>query len=206
MLKQKPAPVPAPAIAPIPPVPPAPIASYADVAQKLLTSKDRNPNVFVEPPPAPVVKVMPPLPFACGVMDFGGGPTVMMAEKSGGVQHGYRIGEKIGPFKLLGVNRTDILFDWDGKPVQKKLTDLVDKNANAAAEKAASEVPKAAAAAVVAAAPPPPGEPRPGKSMGGEAKACQPGDNSPPGTVADGFKKVVTASPFGQACRWEPAK
>ena len=207
VLKKQAAPVPAPIIASIPKVLPAPPAVYADVAQKLLVSKDRNPNVFVEPPPPPPAPpVMPPLPFAYGVMDFGAGPSVMMSEKSGAQQHTYRIGDKIGPFKLLGVNRTDILFDWDGKPVQKKLSELVDKNANAAAERAAAEAPKQTAAA--AAPPPPPvvGDARPGKSMGGDAKACQPGDPSPSGTVADGFRKVISASPFGSVCRWEPTK
>ncbi len=206
VLKQKAAPVPAPVIAPIPAVPPAPPAVYADVAQKLLVSKDRNPNVFVEPPPPPPAPpVMPALPYAYGVMDFGAGPSVMLSEKSGGQQHTYRIGDKIGPFKLLGVNRTDILFDWNGKPVQRKLSELVDKNANAAAERAAAEAPKQAAAA----APPPPvlkGEAKPGAAMSGEVKGCQPGDNSPAGTIADGFKKVVSASPFGSVCRWEPVK
>jgi hypothetical protein len=207
VLKQKAAPVPAPVIAPIPAVPPAPPAVYADVAQKVLVSKDRNPNVFVEPPPPPPAPpVMPPLPFAYGVMDFGAGPSVMLAEKSGGQQHTYRIGDKVGPFKLLGVNRTDILFDWDGKPVQKKLSELVDRNANAAAERAAAEAPKQTAAAPPAAAPAVVGEAKPGKSMGGDAKACQPGDTAPAGTIADGFRKVVSASPFGQVCRWEPVK
>ncbi len=207
VLKQRATAVAAPVIAPIPPVPPVPIASYADVAQKLLVAKDRNPNVFIEPPPPPPAPpVMPPLPFVYGVMDFGAGPTVMMAEKSGGQQHGYRLGDKIGPFKLLSVNRTDVLFDWDGKPVQRKFSELVDKNANAAAELAAAQMPKTAAAATAPPPPPPRGEAKPGKEMGGEAKACQPGDTSPAGTIADGFKKVVTANPFGQACRWDPVK
>jgi len=208
VLKQKAAPVPAPVITPIPGVPPAPPAVYADVAQKLLVSKDRNPNVFVEPPPPPPAPpVMPPLPFAYGVMDFGAGPSVMLSEKSGGQQHTYRIGDKIGPFKLLGVNRTEILFDWNGKPVQRKLSELVDKNANAAAEREAREAPKQATAAPAAPPPPVVAEAKgPGKSMGGEAKACQPGDTTPAGTVVDGLRKVVSASPFGQVCRWEPVK
>jgi len=40
----------------------------------------------------------------------------------------------------------------------------------------------------------------------GENKGCQPGDNSPPGTVADGYKKVRVNSPFGSTCYWEPVK
>jgi hypothetical protein len=208
VLKRQPPPVPPLTIAPIPAVPPAAPGPYIDVAQKLLTARDRNPNIFIEPPkPPPPPPAMPALPFQYGYMDFGSGATVLLAEKAGGPQHGYHIGDKIGPFKLLGVNNTDILFEWEGKPVKKKLSDLVDKSAATAAASAANNASTAGAAA-----PPPPPKPqapaeaRPGTSMGGEAKACQPGDNSPAGTVADGFKKVVTASPFGQACRWEPAK
>ncbi|MEO8131609.1 MAG: hypothetical protein ABI822_31235, partial [Bryobacteraceae bacterium] len=115
--------------------------------------------------------------------------------------------DKIGPFKLLGVNRTDILFDWNGKPVQRKLSELVDKNANAAAERAAAEAPKQAPAAPAAPPPAVVAEAKgPGKSMGGDVKACQPGDTNPPGAIVDGLKKIVTASPFGQVCRWEPVK
>ena len=35
------------------------------------------------------------------------------------------------------------------------------------------------------------------------ARACKPGDNSPAGTVVDGYKKTVIPSPFGSMCRWE---
>ena len=133
VMKRKAPVAPAPVIAPIPSVQPASPAAYNEVAQKLLTARDRNPNIFIEPPPKVEEKPMPPLPFQYGVIDFGAGPTVMLAEKTGAAQHGYHIGDKIGPFKLLGVNRTDILFEWDGKPVQKKLSDLVDKTAATAA-------------------------------------------------------------------------
>ena len=52
-----------------------------------------------------------------------------------------------------------------------------------------------------------PGEPvkAPVLSQGG-VKPCVAGDNQPPGTVVAGYKKVVSQTPFGAACRWEPAK
>ena len=38
-------------------------------------------------------------------------------------------------------------------------------------------------------------------------KACNADDSSPAGTVVDGMKKVVSATPFGgTACRWEQTK
>jgi hypothetical protein len=50
---------------------------------------------------------------------------------------------------------------------------------------------------------PAPVEAKPSDTVIGEgSKACVPGDNSPAGTVADGYKKVIEATPFGNACRW----
>lgn len=206
LLKERVPTPPAPELSPIAPVQPVSAASYIDVANKVLLAKDRNPNVIVEVKPPPPPKVMPELPKQYGVIDFGQGPTVVLAEKPGEKQKGYRPGDKIGPFKLLAVNNTHILFEWEDKRVMKRLDELVDKSAATAAaapptQAAKPATPPAAAPTVVA-----PVAAAPGASMGGELKACLPGDNSPSGTVANGMKKVVTATPFGSQCRWEPVK
>jgi hypothetical protein len=44
---------------------------------------------------------------------------------------------------------------------------------------------------------------RPGDDVGLGYRSCAPGDNSPGGTIADGYRKVVTTSPFGVSCGWE---
>ena len=44
---------------------------------------------------------------------------------------------------------------------------------------------------------------RPGAETGTGIKGCQPGDNSPAGAVVDGYRKLVTETPFGKSCRWE---
>jgi hypothetical protein len=172
----------------------------------MLFAKDRNPNVVIEqkaPPPKPV---MPPLPFVYGVMDFGNGPRVIMAEKSGAKQAGYFRGDKIGEFKLLDVNNTDILFEWNGERIIKHLSDLADKTVQATtvAEAANAKPAAAAPAAPTVIAPVAAG---PGTvEMAEGVKACVAGDNSPAGTVVNGMKKVVTQSPFGSQCRWEAVK
>ena len=68
-------PVPAaPALPAIPRVNPATPATYMAAVQMNLFSKDRNPNVILDPPPPPPPPPqMPPLPVAYGVMDLGGG-------------------------------------------------------------------------------------------------------------------------------------
>jgi hypothetical protein len=194
-----------PVIQPAPKVSPVAPAKYADIASQMLFAKDRNPNVFIEPPKPPPPEVMPPLPFYYGYMDFGGGPTVMMAEKAGGKQKGYHLNDAIGSFKLLAVNNREVLFQWKDKKVLKRLDELVDKQAAVAA----AQAPPAAAASKPTAAPPPPppAEAKPSAvSIGADLKACQPGDSSPAGTIADGYKKVTSATPFGQSCRWEAVK
>lgn len=206
VLKQRFPAAPAPALSPIPPPLPATSGSYVDVAQKMLFARDRNPNVIVDPPPPPPPKpAMPPLPFAYGVLDFGGGPTVILAEKAGAPHHQYHPGDTIGAFKILDVNGQQILLEWQGERIIKNLSDMVDKTGGAAAavaDQKAAEAPKAAAAPAVVAQV----DPKPGASMGAEQKACLAGDKSPAGTVVDGFKKIVSASPFGSRCYWEPVK
>lgn len=203
----------APVVAPLPPpMTPAPTrpADFFDVAQRLLFSKDRNPNVVVEVPPP---KVMPPLPAAYGVMNLGDTVMVFLAE-TGKPQRSYKIGDQLGEFKLIEATQESLTFEWDGKPIKRRLDELKPKVEVAAAPVAAP--PPAAAGATTAGtlsssptvsnvSPNASGAGKPGMDMG-SYKACVPGDGTPAGTVADGFRKVLTSTPFGQYCRWDPVK
>jgi hypothetical protein len=212
VLAQQVPPAPAPEVPELPKVAPVPAASYLEVAQGMIFSRDRNPNVVVEEkPPEPV----PPFPFAYGVLDFGGGPTVFMSEKAGAPQKSYRVGDMVGPFKIAALTRDEITLEWKDKTFQKPLAELKPK-------------PSEAERAATAAAPPPVEAPKvqsvapdevlanaqkqmssdgaPGINVGAQVRACAPGDNSPPGTIQGGYRKVVTATPFGQSCRWEPVR
>ena len=44
---------------------------------------------------------------------------------------------------------------------------------------------------------------RPGQNVGQGYRGCVAGDNSPAGTIVDGYRKVMTTSPFGVSCGWE---
>jgi hypothetical protein len=46
----------------------------------------------------------------------------------------------------------------------------------------------------------------PGGDLGGGYRACRNGDNSPAGTVKDGWKKVLVPTPMGDSCHWEKAE
>lgn len=196
--------------APPPPVTPAipkpdPFAgaTYVDVAQKMLFAKDRSPNIIVDPPKPVPVKKMPPLPLIYGVMGLPSGMTAMMAEKPEAGNHGVHVGETIGEFKLLAISQKQITLEWDGQKIEKSLDQMMDE----AREKAPPPAQNAAAPAAAPQVPAgPPGAAKPGKDIGGNIRACDPTDTSPGGTLADGYKKIRTITPFGEHCEWAPAQ
>lgn len=195
--------LPPPPYAPLKKAEPVMAASYAAIAQEMLWSEDRNPAVVVaEAPPPP----MPALPAMYGIFDLGDGPTAIMSVKAGGAHEEVRAGGKIGEFTLAALSADQVTLAWRDKTVTKKVEDLVDRGGGAAAQQEAARA---------TAAPRPEGRPQavapasatgPGMDIGNGSKVCQRGDNSPVGTVQDGFKKVVQVTPYGQLCRWEPVK
>jgi hypothetical protein len=194
-----------PGLAALDKVDPLIAATYADVATKNLFSPDRNPNVIVDPPKPVPEKPTPPFPVAHGVMLWGDfPPTIVLSEKAGGPQRGYKAGESIGQWKLVSVDSSFVDLEWEGKEFKKRIDELIDRNPVAvstpspAASKAAPPAPAAQAISTSRSGP--------GIDVGGGLKGCVSGDTSPSGTVVDGMKKVVTATPFGSGCRWEPAK
>ena len=95
LLKQIVPAVPPPAFPSIPGVNPITAANYMETVQMMLFSRDRNPNVILDPPPPPPPPPqMPPLPVAYGVMDLGSGPTAILAEKLGPSIEGTRLGKR----------------------------------------------------------------------------------------------------------------
>jgi hypothetical protein len=204
VLGQKLKPAPAPPFAPLPAGPPVTAAAFADIAQKTLFSADRNPTVVIEVVPE---KPMPPLPLFHGAMDIGSGTTAFLSEKAGAPPQKVRYGEKIGEFTLVAVSREDIVFTWQGKKVVKKIQDLVDRSEPAqqqAAPPPAQQASNAQSTALGSTASST--APSLGADVGGGFRACNPADKSPAGTVLDGYKKVISPSPFGSICRWEQVK
>jgi hypothetical protein len=179
-------------------------AEYADVAMKNLFSQDRNPTVIVDPPKPPPPKPQPPFPVAHGVMLWDGfPPTIVLSEKANTPQKGYHPGDTIGPWKVVSVDSSFADFEWDGKDFKKRIDELIDRT------------PIAEVASVPGA--PAPAQPStqtlstishsgPGIDVGRGYKSCYSDDHSPDGTVQDGMKKIVSATPFGNSCHWEPTK
>jgi len=203
---------------------PVQAASYLQVAQQMLFSKDRNPNVIIEiepvaaPPPPPPV---PPFPAASGMMKLGSDVVVMLSDA--GKQKGYRLGDSVGPFKLSAIKDEEFTFEWNGQQFKKTLTELKKLTP-------ATPLADARASSVSAGAAPPVqigvnGQPVPVRSTpreefdkinkptsgpgivtGGADRGCDPNDKSPGGTIQDGYRKRLIPTPFGNSCIWEPVR
>jgi hypothetical protein len=184
---------------------PVPAVNYVDIAQKMVFAKDRNPNVVIEPEKEPPPKLMPPLPLLYGVLNLMDSTTAVMSEKRNAPHQGVRLGEQIGEFTLVSVDREEITLEWDGKPVTKKIDEMLVREAAPAAPAGNNTTARTTPPAPVASqTPPPKADAVPGADVGNGVRACQAGDSSPNGTVANGYRKLVVATPFGAACRWEP--
>jgi hypothetical protein len=200
VLSVKVKPGPPPPFIPLPADPPVTASTYARIAMNTLFDPSRNPNVVVEVPPPPPPPVMPPLPVCYGVMNLGDGlgPAAILAVNDKSTHQLLHPGAAIGQFKLLDVNTDEIVLEWNGQQVHKSLAEVA-----AAAQSAAG--PQAQAAADNT--PPPPPEPvkaGPGEDTGRGFKLCSMKDGLPDGAEAEGYRKKVYTTPFGQACRWEP--
>lgn len=194
----------APPYTPLAGAPPVVPAQYLEIATKDLFSKERNPEVRLDPPPPPPPPTpMPPLPVVRGILNIDG-VTAIMSENPKAVQKEVRPGEAIGEFKLVAVNNQEIVLEWNGQQLHKKLEEMLDHTI--------PEPAQAPAAVAAQAAPANTSKPQmaakagPGVDMGAGRKACIPGDDSPAGTVVDGLKKVTWDTPFAKGCAWEPSK
>jgi hypothetical protein len=196
------------ALAQLPPlaVPAAVVpASYAKVAQQMLFDPSRNSEVVIEPrppqPPPPPPPPKPPLPSFHGVLNVGAGPVVILSVGAGSQHQATRPGDGIGQFKLLSVNSDGLTFEWNGQQVVKTAEELTDREH-------AKAVVDEAAAGRISAQPrlPQPALDGPGEITRGGSRRCNVNDGLTEGTVREGFKKVVIATPFGQNCSWDPVK
>jgi hypothetical protein len=205
MLGRKLKPDPPPPFTPLPAQKPVIAGGYADIAQQTLFDKSRNPTVVVELPPAPPPPApppMPPLPVYHGQMNVGG-PTVFLSQTASSAHEAIHPGEKIGQFKLVDVNMDEIEFDWNGQTVRRKLDALVDRTGQAPAAAAGSPAARTDAPVAAVVAPVPKSAIGPGADTGRGFKLCDPNDNMAPGTVVEGYRKMIYTTPFGNACRWD---
>jgi hypothetical protein len=201
-LNRKIKPGPTPPFTPLPAPGAVTPAGYANIAQEMLFDRSRNPNVVVDlppPPPPPPPKPMPPLPVYHGQMNLGDGSIAILSLTANTPHQAIHPGEEIGQFKLVDVNTDEITFEWDGKPVRKKVDELIDRRVQQDVVVTARTEQLAAPEAPAAKTPLGPGE-----DTGRGPRICQPNDSMPAGAVVDGYRKVIAPTPFGESCRWDP--
>jgi hypothetical protein len=215
---------PRPVLAPPSVAPPAPVApvQYIDVAQRTLFSKDRNPNVVIETPPPPPEPPMPALPIYYG--QIGIGDPVIFLSVNGGTQKRFSAGDKVGQFKIISFDRDSIVFEWNNKKIERKLSELKAKegdqggqqqdpttqyrmaipqpSASGAAGASGAQVKSLSASTFDTSKP----ETVLGVDRGDGFRGCMMNDPTPAGSVVDGYKKMVTQTMMGKSCYWEKVK
>lgn len=201
--------VPPLAATPLPPLPAQPpvlATGYNEVAQKLLLHPSRNPDIAVDPPPPPPPPPpMPPLPKYHGQMNLDGDVVAILSAGKDDPPQEVKAGGVIGQFRLVDVNTRDITFQWRDQQVRKTLDQVLDTSQAQAAANSAN----VSSSAPAEAAPPPPAI----KSQVGPVgevsqfgrRACDPNDSYAEGSVVDGWRKVLSPTPFGKACYWDRA-
>ncbi len=192
----------------VPNVDPASPSEYIDVAQRMLFSKDRDPNVIIDvvpPAPPPPEKPVPSLPKYYGQMSFGEPVILLSTERT--PQKSYRVGEKVGEFKIVAFDRDSVTLEWNDKTLKNDLKDLTPKEAERPVQAVAAPAPAVAQSASVTkmGGAPPKSDPALG-APNGMYRTCLASDTSPDGTVKDGFRKVIVAGLMGATCQWEPIR
>jgi hypothetical protein len=214
----------------VPVVQPVAATGFEKVATQMLFARDRNPAVIIEAPAAPPPEPMPPLPLLFGMMVFGDDISILLAETPAGAQKSYRQGDEVGAFRIVALSRDTVRFRWKDKEIEKPLAELKPtpeqraaagsegrgpapgagsvadlggaRGADAAQQLARQQQEEEARKASSNSA----NRGTPGADVGNGMRLCAPGDDSPSGTVSGGFRKVISTSPFGRSCRWEPIR
>lgn len=198
-LNRPPKPVRTPNFTPLPSAPPVLASGYANIAQKMLFDKSRDPNVEIVVTPPPAKPPMPPLPAFHGVMNLGAGPIAVLSVNKDTPQQAIRPGESIGQFKLVNINSEEMTLEWQGEVVKKPVNELTIVTAAPPQAEARAEAPAAASA------PPAAAKSGPGDATAFGFKTCSVNDGVAEGAVVQGYRKVMHQTPFGMACTYEPA-
>ena len=169
-----------------------PRALATAAVQQFVFSRDRNPDVIERVSETPV----PALPTVYGTLLIGDSPAILLGFGAN-TQHAYQAGERVGPFRLVSFDSTNITLEWTGREIKRPIQDLAARQ-----DSAPSREPLPAILAAMPATPRAPTQ-QMGPALSESEHACIDGDQQPPGTItADGFRKVVTKMPFGEVCRW----
>lgn len=191
------------------------VANWSDIVARNVFHPDRNSLTAVAASGPP-----PPEPILFGTMDLGSGPLALMSEAQG---RGYRqvhIGEPIGGYKLVAVEGQNVSLEWAGGQIKLDAAESASRASASTAQAPSAAPPPAPAAGRTAGASPvvSPAASSPA-STGGGVLSRYPGlrtvltpeqaadlDREPIGTIRNGKRKQMMASPFGVQIYWEDVK
>lgn len=210
-LAKRVAPPGAPPYAPIPTAPAVEAGGYVEIARKLLFDPTRDATIIVDPPPPPppppTPEPVPPMPVYQGKANLGDGPIYFMAPAGSKKFARVKVGDEVGPFKLVAASAKELTLEWNGQTFVKAMDELREQKPLQMANAPAGGAPGAPTPPPL---PPPPvvmREVGPGEEIAGGGRACAADDSYKEGSVVSGFRKRVLHTPgFGDDCRWVPAQ
>jgi hypothetical protein len=134
------------------------------------------------------------------------GEPVIVLSMGDNKQKSYRVGDQVGEFKIAAFDRESITLEWNNKTFAPLLKDLAPKEAPKSVQPTPDAPVQPAPPSVSTLAPKGKVDGQPG-AQHGMYRECQPGDNSPNGTVKDGYRKTISQTMFGlDSCHWEPIR
>ncbi|MBM3801033.1 MAG: hypothetical protein FJW26_01850 [Acidimicrobiia bacterium] len=176
--------------------------NYSAIVDKHLFNLERNNLVPPEPEPAAAMKVLAPRPILMGTMGLSGSSYALMVSGSGRGSNIYRrlkVGEDLDGYRLVRVLHDKVVMSADGKELDVRIADQPRPRSQPTAY--AGGVGAGGGTRVSAL-----GSPASSASATQPSAGQMPDPDAPEGTVFNGRRKRIVASPFGPTTVWEDAK
>lgn len=189
---------------------PAPAGGWEVMVAGNLFFSDRN----NEMPRVAEKRPMPPDPILIGTMNLGRTKLALLLEanQTGRMPRQVKEGEDFGGYKVAEIGDNQITVDWEGTKKKVDVTSAPRAESQPPAYAPTASAPSAPTVGNTNSAPVsntsqvsqggktgPSDEIMPGTT----SRRAYPGDNSPAGTVVNGFIKVERVSPFGKETWWQ---
>jgi hypothetical protein len=173
--------------------------NYSAIVDKHLFNLERNNVVPVDPPPPSEPKVVAPKPILMGTMGLAGSTYALMVSGAGGDSKLYRrlrVGEQLDGYTLVKVLHDKVVMSAEGTELDVRIADQPKPRSQAAPDVTASGTGNRVSAVGTS------GNPNPAQVDSPQT----PAPDAPDGTVFNGRRKRIVASPFGPTIVWEDVK
>lgn len=175
------------------------VPNYSAIVDKHLFNLERNNVVPVDPPPPSEPKVVAPKPILMGTMGLAGTNYALMVSGAGGDSNLYRrlkVGDQLDGYTLVKVLHDKVVMNAGGTELDVRISDQPKPRSQPAPGVTATGSGSRVSAVGTS------GNPNPAQTD----SAQMPAPDAPEGTVFNGRRKRIVASPFGPTIVWEDAK